>query len=147
MFDSLWSHGRKHVRPPCPSPTLKSLLKLMSVESVMQSNHLILCRPLLLPPSIFPSIRVFSNESVLYIRWPTTGVSASMSVLPMNIQDWFPLRWTCWIALQAKGLSSVFSKTTIQKHQFFSCLYSPTLTSIHGYWKNHSLDCGPLLAK
>ena len=64
----------------------RSLLKLMSIESVMPSNHLILCRPLLLPPSIFPSIRVFSNESVLHIRWPRTGASASASVLPMNIQ-------------------------------------------------------------
>ena len=64
----LWSHGRQHSRPPCPSPTL-SLLKLMSIESMMPSNHLILCCPLLIPPSIFPRIRVFSSESVLCIRW------------------------------------------------------------------------------
>ena len=69
MSDSLWPYGLQHARPPCPSPTL-SLFKLMSIMSVMQSNHLILCHPLLLPPSIYPSNRVFSNESVLYIRWP-----------------------------------------------------------------------------
>ena len=70
-----------------------SLLKLMPIESVMPSNHLILCHPLLLLPSIFPSIRVFSSESVLRIRWPSTGASASASVLPVNIQDLFPLGW------------------------------------------------------
>ena len=76
----------QHARPPCPSPTPAwSLLKFISIKSVMQSNHLILCRPLLLLPSIFPSIRVFSNESVLHIRCQSIGASAS--VLPMNIQD------------------------------------------------------------
>ena len=75
-----------------------SLLKLMSIMSVMPSNYLILCCPLLLLPSIFPSTRVFSNESVLCIRWPSIGVSASPSILPMNIQDWFPLGWTGWIS-------------------------------------------------
>ena len=101
-----------------------SLPKLMSIESVMPSNHLILCRPLLLPPSIFPSIRVFSSDSVLHNRWPNTGVSASASVLPMNIQDWFPLEWTDWISLQSKGLSRVFSNTTVQKRQFFGSQFS-----------------------
>ena len=72
----------------------------------------------------------------------STGVSASASVLPMNTQDWSPLGWTGWISLQSKGLSRVFSNTTVQKHQFFtlSFLHSPTLTSIHDYWTNHSLD-------
>ena len=74
-----------------------SLFKLMSIESVMPSNHLILCCSILLPPSIFPSIRIFSNESVLHIQ--SIGVSASTSVLPMNIQDWFPLGLTGWISL------------------------------------------------
>ena len=81
----------------------QSLLKLMSIESVMPSNHLILCRPLLLPPSIFPSIRVSSYESVLCLRCQSIGASAL--VLPMNIQDWFPLGWTGWISLQSKRLS------------------------------------------
>ena len=115
--------------------------KHISIESVMPSNYLILYRPLLLLPSIFPSIRVFSNESVLSIGGQSIGVSASASVLPMNIQDWFPLGCTGWISLQSKGLSRVFSNTTVQKHQFFSTqLYSPTFTSIHDYWKNHSFD-------
>ena len=102
----------------------QSLLKRMSIASVMPSNYLILFHPLLLLPSIFPSIRVFSNQSVLHIRWPSIGVSASASVLPVNIQDWFPLGWTGWISLQSKGLSRVFSNTTVQKHRFFSAQLS-----------------------
>ena len=96
----------------------QSLLKLMSVESVMPSNHLILCHPLLLLPSIFPSIRVFSMSQFV-TNWQTIVVSASASVIPMNIQDWFPLGWTGWISLQSKEFSRVFSNTTVQKHQFF----------------------------
>ena len=89
-----------------------SLLKLLSIESVMPSNHLIFCCPLL-PPSIFPSIRVFSNESVLRIRWPKYWSFSFTISLPMNIQDWSPLGWTGWISLQSKGLSRVFSNTTV----------------------------------
>ena len=116
-----------------------SLFKLMSIELVMPSKHLILCRPLLLPPSIFPSIRIFSNKSLLHIRWSKYW-PASASVLPMSIQDWFPLEWTGLISLQSKGLSRVFSNTTVQKQFFFGAQLSlcPTLTSIHDYWKNHS---------
>ena len=99
----------------------------------MPSNHLFLCRPLLLLPSIFPSNRVFSNEAVFHIRWPKSKFSASASVLPMNIQDWFPLGWTGWITLLSKGLSRIFSNTTVQKHQFFGAQLSlwSTLTFIH----------------
>ena len=86
-----------------------SWLKLMTIKLVMPSNHLILCRPLLLLPSIFPSIKVFSKESVLHIRWPNIGDSASTSVFPMNTQDWSPLGWSDWISLQSKGLARVFS--------------------------------------
>ena len=93
--------------------------KLMSIEMMMPSSHLILCPLLLLLPPIPPSIRVFSNESTLRMRWPKFGVSASASVLPMNTQDWSPLGWTGWISLQSKGLSRVFANTTLQKHQFF----------------------------
>ena len=102
----------------------RSLLKLMSIESVMPFSHLILCRPLLLPPSIFPSIRVFSNESFFASGGQSIGVSASASVLPMNIQDWFPLGWTGWISLLSKGLSRVFSNMIVQKHQFFGAQFS-----------------------
>ena len=90
----------------------QSLLKLMSIESVMPSNHLILCRPLLLLPSIFPTIGFFPNESLLHIRWPKYW-SFSFSILPMNIQDWFTLGCTGWLSLQSRGLSRIFSNTTI----------------------------------
>ena len=124
--------------PGLPITNSWSLFKLMSIKLMMPSNHLILSCPLLLLPSIFPSIRVFSNELALRIRWQNVGASTSASVLPMNIQDWFPLGLTGLISLQSKGLSRVFSNTTVQKDQFFrlSFLYSPTLTSIHDYWKN-----------
>ena len=92
----------------------------MSIDLVMPSNHLILCCPLLLLPTIFSSIRIFSNESALCIRWPKYWSFSLASVLPMNIQGWFPLGWTGWISLQSKGLSRVFSNVTVQKHQFFS---------------------------
>ena len=88
-----------------------SLLKLMSIESVMPSNHLILSCPLLLLPSIFPSIRFFSNELVLHIMWPKLlELQLQQLVHPMNIQDWFPLGLIGWISLQSKGLSSLLFK-------------------------------------
>ena len=97
-------------------------LRLVSIESLMPSSHLILCRLLL--PSIFPSIRVFSNESVLMATSGGQSIGASASVLPMNIQDWFPLSMTGWISLQFNGLSKVFSNTTFQKHQLFGAQLS-----------------------
>ena len=120
----------------------RSLLKLMSIKSVMPSNHLIFCCPLLLLPSVFPSIRVFSSESVLHIRWPKYW-SFSFSMSPSNEYlglisfriDWFDL-----LAFQG-------TLKSLLQHQFksihslaFSFLYSPTLTSTHDYWKNHSFD-------
>ena len=101
----------------------QSLPKLKSIESVMPSNHLILCHPLFLPPSIFPNIRVFSKE-LFASGGQSTGASASTSVLLMNTKDWSPLEWTGWISLQSKGLSRVFSNTTVQKHQFFGAQFS-----------------------
>ena len=92
----------------------RSLLKLMSLESVMPSNHLILCRPLLLPPSIFPKSGCFQMSQFFTSSGQNIGVSASASVLPVNIQDWFPLGWIGWISLLSKGLSRVFSNTTAQ---------------------------------
>ena len=109
----------------------QSLLKLMSIELVMPQNHLILCHPLLLLSSIFPSIRVFPMSQFFASGSQSIGVSASASVLPMNIQDWFPLGWTGWIALQSKGLSRVFSNTTVQKHQFFGAQLSLFLFFIY----------------
>ena len=130
-----------------PFTISQNLLRFMSIESVNGPFHLSiepfhLCHPLLLLPSIFPSIRVFSNELALPIRWPKYWRFTSASVLPMNIQNRFPLRLTGWISLQSKGLSKVFSNTTVQKHQFFGIQLSlgPTLISIDDYWKNHSFD-------
>ena len=119
----------------------QSLLKLMSIELVMPSNHLILCCPLFLLPSIFPSIPgSFLMSQLFTFGGQSIGVSAS--VLPVNIQNWFPLGWTGWISLLSMGLSRVFSSTTVWKHQFFSAQPSlwSNLTSIHDYWKNHSFD-------
>ena len=110
----------------------QSSLKLTAIKSVMPSSHLILCRPLLLLPPIPPSIRVFSNESTLCIGDQSIGVSALASVLPKNTQDWSPLEWIGWISLQSKGLSTVFSSTTVQKHQFFGAqLSSQSNSHIH----------------
>ena len=99
MSDSLRPYGVQHTRPPCPSPTPEDCSN--SCPSHQWCHPTISsCRPLLLPPSIFPSIRVFSKESVLRIRWPKYwNFSFPASVLPMNIQDWFPLGWTGWISL------------------------------------------------
>ena len=120
---------------------IRSLLRLMSIEAVMPSNHLILCCCLILLPSVFCSIRVFPNESVLHIRWPSIGVSVSASVLPINIQDWSPLRLTGLISLQSKG--SQESSPTPQFKSINSLvlnfLDSPTLTSIYDYRKKAQL--------
>ena len=102
----------------------RSPLKPMSIESVMPSNHLILCLPLLLLPSISPSIRSLQMSQLFASCGQSIRVSASTSVLPMNTQDWFPLGWTGWISLQSKRLWRVFSNTTVQKHQFFSAQLS-----------------------
>ena len=95
-------------QPPLYFTISQSFLKSMSTESVTISNHLILWCPLLLLLSIFPSVRVFSSESALHIRWPNIEASASVSVFPMNIQGWFPLWMAGFIYLQSKGLSVVF---------------------------------------
>ena len=101
-----------------------SSLRLKSIESVMPSSHLILCRPLLLLPPIPPSFRVFPMSQLFAWGGRSIGVSALASVLPKNTQDWSPLEWTGWISLQSKGLSRVFSNTTLQKNQFFSAQLS-----------------------
>ena len=110
----------------------RSSLRLTSIESVMPSSHLILCRPLLLLPPIPPSIIDFSNESTLHMRWPKYWSSGLASVLPKNTQGRSPLEWTGWISLQSKGLSRVFSNTTVQKHQFFGAqLSSQSNSHVH----------------
>ena len=112
-----------------------SSLKLMSIESVMPSSHLILC-PSFLLPAIPPSIRIFSkwlSSSRQVAQWGV-GFSASTSVLPMNTQDSSPLGWTDWISLKSKGLSRAFSNTTVQKHQFFGAQISLESTSHIHTW-------------
>ena len=129
----------------CSTPGLmsitnsQSLLKLMSIELVMPFNHLILCRPLLLPPSLFPSIRVFSNESVLHIKWPKNW-SFSFSISPFSEYSGlisFRMDWLDLLAVQGT------LKSLLQHHsskasvlQCSACFYSPALTSIHDHWKN-----------
>ena len=121
LFENLWAASYK----VSLSFTYSwSLLKLMSIESVMPYNHLNHCPPLLLLPPLPPSIRVFSSESILHIRWPKYWSFNSASVLPMNVQDWFPLGLNVWISLQSKELSRVFSNSTVQKHQFFGAQIS-----------------------
>ena len=115
MSNTLRPHQLQHARLPCPSPTPR-ITQTHVIDSVMPSNLLVLYCPLLLLPSIFPSIGVFPMS---VIRWLTYWSFGFSTVLPMNIQDWFPLRWTGWISLQSKELSRVFSNTTVQKHQFF----------------------------
>ena len=117
------------------------LLKLMSIELVMPSNHLILCPLLLLLPSIFPGITVFSNESVVRIRWPkywSFSISPSSEYSGLRL----PLGWTGWISLQSKGLSQESSTPQFKSisSSVLSFLYSPTVTSIHDHWKNRSFD-------
>ena len=115
-----------YLRPQCTAArqaslsitNSRSLFKLMSIESVMPSNHLTLCRPLLFPPSIFPNIRVFSCESILRIRWPSIG--ASVSVLPVNIKDLFPLGLTGWIFFCPKDSQESSPTPQFEKYQFFS---------------------------
>ena len=127
MSDSLRPHGLQHARLPCPSPTnSQTLLKLMSIESVMPSNHLILCRPLLLPPSVFPSIRVFANELALCIRWPKQW-SSSFGISPSNEYSGlmsFRIDWFDLLVVQFKSICSLV----------LSLLYSPILTSMRDYW-------------
>ena len=120
-----------------------SLLKLMSIKSVMPSNYLIFCRPLLFLPSIFPCIRVFSNESTLRMRWPKYW-SFSISISLSNEYSGLISFWIDWFdLLQSKELSQESSPTPQFKSINFSALsflYRPTVTSIHDYWKNHSFD-------
>ena len=123
MSDSLQPHGLQHTRLPRPSPAPRPSQTHVN-QSVMPFSHLIFCCPLPLLPAIFPSIRVFSTDWLLASGSQSIGASASTSVLSKNIQDWFPFGWSGWISLQSKGLSSVFSNTTVQKHQFFTAQLS-----------------------
>ena len=138
LFATPWNAARQASQPITNS---RSPPKLMSVEVVMPSNHLILCHPLLLLPSIFPSIRVFLNESVLCIRWSKYW-SFSLSISPSNEYSGlisFKMNWLDLLAVQGTLKSPTAQFKSINSLTF-SFLYSPILTSIHDYWKNYSLD-------
>ena len=141
MSDSLWSHGLQHTRLPCTSTNSQSLCKLMSIELVMPSKHLVLCRPLLLLPSIFPSIRVFSNESLLCIRWPKYWAFKHESFQWIFRTD-FLYDWLVGSPYSPRDSqeSSLTPQFKSISSSTLSFLYSTPLTSIHDYWKNHSLD-------
>ena len=147
VVESLKPHGLQHARLPSLSITnSQSLLKLMSIESVMPSNHLILCCPLLLLPSIFPGIRIFSNESVICIKWPEYW-SFSFSISPSNEQqglisfrmDWLHCNGLFAVQGILKNLLQHYSsKASIPRCSAFFMVQ--LLTTVHDYWKNHSLD-------
>ena len=140
---TLWSHGLQHAKPSCPSPTPGAC---SDSDPSSQWCHPTISSSVILFSSClqsFPASGSFPMSQFFKTGGQSIGVSASASVLPVNTQVWPPLGWTGWISLQSKGLSRVFSNTTVQKHQnslVLSFLYSPTLTSIHDYWKNDSFD-------
>ena len=142
LYPPLWPRGLQHARLPCPSPSSRSFFKLMSIESVMPSNHLILCRPLLLLPSIFPSIRIFSNESVLRIRRPKL-CSLSFSISPSNVYSGlisFKMDWFYLLAVQGTLKSLLQHHSSKASILQCSAFFMAQLTSIHDYWKNCSFD-------
>ena len=185
--DSLWPHEPQHTSPPCPLPTPELYPNPCPSSWWCHPTISSSIVPFSSCPQSFPAAGSFQMSQLFAWGGQIIGISASTSVLPMNIQDWSPLGWTGWISLQSKWLSRVFSNTTVQKHQFFGAqlslqwrrrkwqptpvflpgeshgrrslvgysprvtksrtrlsdftfLYSPTLTCIHDYWKNHSLD-------
>ena len=142
MSNSLWPHEPQHTRPPCPSPTARVHPNPCPFSQWCHATISSSVVPFSSCPQSFPPSGSFKMSQLFPSGGQSIGVSASTSVLPMNTKDWSPLGWTGWIFLQSKGLSRVFSNTTVQKHQFFGTqlLYSPTVTSIHDHWKNHNLD-------
>ena len=141
MSDSLQPHGLQHARLLCPSPTPGACSNSHPSSWWFHPGISSSVIPFSFCFQSFPASGSFPMRQFFTSGGQRIGASASASVLPMNIQNWFPLGWTGWISLLSKGLSRVFSNTTVQKHQFFSAqLYDPTLTSIHDYWKNHSFD-------
>ena len=141
VSDSLWPHESQHARPPCPSPSPG-----VHSDSCPSSQW---CHPAVsssvVPfscPHSLPALESFPMSQLFAWGSHSIGLAALASFLPKNTQDWSPLEWTGWISLQFKGLSRVFSNTTVQKHQFFGAQPSSQSNSqsIHDHWKNHSLD-------
>ena len=121
---SLWPHGLQHARPPCPSPTPGVYSNSCPLSGWCHPTISSSIIPFSSCPRSFPASGSFQMSQLFTSGGQSFGVSASASVLPMNIQDWFPFGWTGWISLQSKGLSRVFSNTTVQKHQLFSAQLS-----------------------
>ena len=142
MSNSLQPHGFQKARLPCPSPTPRACSNSCPTSWWYHQTILSSVIPFSSCIQSFPVSRSFQMSQLFASGGQNIGASALASVLPMYIQLWSPLGWTVLISLQSKGLSKVFSDTTVQKlHQsMLSLLYGPTLTSIHDYWKNHSFD-------
>ena len=134
MSDSLWPHELQHARPPCPSPTPRTCSN--SCPSSQWCHPAISSFVVLFSscPQSLPASGSFPVSQLFAWGGQSIGVSASTSVLPVNTQDWSPLEWTGWISLQSKGLSRVFSNTTVQKHQFFSTQLSTLSNSYIHIW-------------
>ena len=139
---TLWPHESQHARPPCPSPTPRVYSDSCSLSRWCHPTISFSVVPFSSCPQFFTALGSFPMSQLFASGGQSTGVSASTSVLPMNTQDWAPLGWTGWISLQSKGLQE--SSPTPQFKSIsslaLSFLHCPTLTSIHDYWKNHSLD-------
>ena len=132
MSNSLWPHELQQARPPCPSPTPRVHPNSCPVSWWCHPTISSSVVPFSSCLQSFPASGAFQMSQLFTSGGQRVGVSASTSALPMNIQDWFPLGWTGWISLQSKGLSRVFSNTTVQKHQFFSTqFYSQSNSHIH----------------
>ena len=140
VSDSLQPHGLQHVRLPCPSSTPGACSNSCPSSQWWHPTISSFVIPFSSCLQSFPASGSFQISQFFTSGGQSIGVSTSTSVLPMNIQDWFPWGLTGWISLQSKGLSRVFSNTTVQKTKSLalSFLYSPTLTSTHNHWKNHS---------
>ena len=136
----LWPHKLQHTRPPCPSPSPRVYPNLCPSSRWCHLTIGSSVIPFSSYPQSFPVWGSFQMSQLFASDGQNIGVPASISVLSKNTQDWFHLGWTSWNSLQSQGLSRVFSNTTVQKHQFTGAQISlsPTLTSIHDYWKNHS---------
>ena len=142
VSNSLRPHELQHARPPCPSPISGVYLNSCPLSRWCHPTTSFSIVPFSSRLQSFPASGFFQMNQFFPSGGQRIGVSASASVLPMNIQDWFSLEWTGWISLLSKGLSRVLSTPQFKSISYLvlSFLYSPTLTSIHDYWENHSFD-------
>ena len=142
VSNCLWPHESQHAIPPCPSPTPRAYSNSCPLSRWCHPAISSSVIPFSSCPQSLPASGSFPMSQLFASGGQSIEVSASASVLPMNTQDWSPLGWTDWISLQSKGLSRVFSNTTVQNINLLALnfLHSPTFTSIHDHWKNHRLD-------